>query len=261
MLLPALSVSASGLQASSSSLNSISNNIANSNTPGYKAAQVAFQDLLYTSLRTGGEGATDGTLPDASQLGAGVLVSSTRGLFTQGSLIQTAGQFDLAINGQGFFRVTLRDGSTAFTRAGNFATDDNGRLVTSDGLPLADDVIVPAGSSDVSVGSDGIVTATDSVGITRTIGQLTLTRFQNVNGLDRVGDNLFVATPTTGAGVTGAPGTNGLGAVTAGSLEQSNVDLSAELTSLIVAQRAFGFNTRALETQNSLLQSTVDIFA
>ena len=190
-----------------------------------------------------------------------MLVGSTRGVFTQGSLIPTAGQFDLAISGQGFFQVTQRDGSTAYTRAGNFATDDDGRLVTSGGLPLADNVVVPAGTSDVSVGSDGTVTATDSAGITREIGQLSLTRFQNVNGLERVGDNLFVTTATTGAGVTGAPGTNGLGAVTAGSLEQSNVDLSTELTSLIVAQRAFGFNTRALETQNSLLQSTLDIFA
>jgi len=259
MLLTAISTTATGIRAASDTIDALSNNIANSNTPGYKAGQISFQDLLYTSLKSGGEGASDPTLPNASQLGYGVGIGSTRGLFTQGSVVQSSGTFDLGINGQGFFRVTQRDGSVAYTRAGNFSADDTGRLVSSLGLPLADDIVVPAGTVSISVATDGTVTATDSAGVIQPIGQLTLTGFQNVNGLDRLGDNLFVTTTASGTGVTDAPGTNGLGTVTSGSLEQSNVNLSAELTSLVVAQRSFSFNTRALETENTLVQSVLDV--
>lgn len=260
MLLTAMSTTATGLQAAGTNIDAVSNNIANSNTPGYKAGQVSFQDLLYTSLKSSGGGASDPTLPNASQIGYGVGVGSIRGKFSQGSVSPSGGVFDLAITGEGFFRVTQRDGSIAYTRAGNFSADQNGRLVSSEGLPLADDIVVPAGTANISVDSGGTVTATDSAGGTQTIGQLTLTRFQNVNGLNRVGDNSFVATAAAGPGVTGAPGTNALGTIDSGSLEQSNVELASELINLVVAQQAFTFNTRVLTTANEMVQSTLNLF-
>ena len=156
-------------------------------------------------------------------------------------MVQSSGVFDLAINGQGFFRLTQRNGAVAYTRAGNFSADDTGRLVSADGLPLADDIVAPVGTTSLSVGPDGTVTATDSAGVVQPIGELTLTGFQNVNGLDRIGDNLFRHHGGERHRGDRAPGTNGLGTVTTGELEQSNVNLSAELTSLVIAQRSLSF--------------------
>lgn len=260
MLYSAVSASDSGIRAASSYLDVTSNNIANSDTPGYKTGQVTFQDLFYTTLNAPGAATNGVTPPGGTQLGSGAIVDAISGLFTQGVLNPSTGRFDLAITGEGFFAVTLPNGTTAYTRAGNFVTDNTGQLVTPEGFRLAGNIIVPPNTQSISVGPDGTVTAVASDSTTQTvIGQVTLTRFVNPGGLSRSGDNVFVATAAAGAAITGNPNSNGLGGVTNGSLEQSNVELSTELINLVIAQQAFRFNTQALQIQSQVLQATTDL--
>lgn len=260
MLVGALLATSTGLQAASTFLDAVSNNVANASTPGFKTGQVTFQDLLSIGTKPGATATQGTTAPGGTQVGSGAIVDSVTGLFTQGGLEQTGRQLDFAIDGQGFFSVTRPDGSTGYTRAGNFNVDASGKLVTSDGFQLAGGITIPANASSVSVSSDGTVTATTPAG-TRPIGNLTLTRFQNPAGLTRIGSTTFAADPASGAATTGAPGANGTGAIVQGSLEQSNVDLTSELVNLIVAQRAFQFNTRALQVENETLQATTALIS
>jgi flagellar basal-body rod protein FlgG len=197
--------------------------------------------------------------PQGQQIGAGVAVDGITGLFTQGGLTPTNQPFDLAISGQGFFSVTLPDGTTGYTRAGNLTANANGQLVTSDGFPLADAITIPANTSSVSVGPDGTVTATLADGTQQVIGNITLTQFQNPAGLSRVGNTTFIATAVSGTPTTGTPGTNGLGIISQGFLEQSNVDLTTELINLIVAQRTFQFNAQAIIAESQTLQTTTTL--
>ncbi|HEY1190773.1 MAG TPA: flagellar hook-basal body complex protein [Gemmata sp.] len=259
MLYSAVSSSDAGIRAASSYLDVTSNNIANSNTPGYKTGQITFQDLLYTTIDPAAATVPGITPPGSTQVGSGALVDSISGLFTQGSLVASNGRFDLAISGEGFFAVTLPDGTTGYTRAGNFVTDNTGQLVTPQGYRLVGNIVVPAGTVSISVGPDGTVTAVDPNGGAQVIGQVTLTRFVNAGGLSRFGDNVFTETAASGAAVSGAPNTNGLGTVTNGSLEQSNVDLPSELVNLIIAQQAFRYNTQTLQVESQVLQTTADL--
>jgi flagellar basal-body rod protein FlgG len=255
MLIAALYASNAGLQAASSFLDIVSNNVANSDTTGFKTQQVTFQDLLYTQS-TAGANTPGETPPGGGQFGGGAAVDATTGLFTQGSLAPSAGPFDLAISGQGFFAVTLPNGTTAYTRAGNFNFNSAGQIVTSEGFLLAGGITVPAGTTTVSVSPAGVVSATGSTGVVQQIGQLQLTQFQNPGGLTRVGDTTFLPSPASGNAITGDPGTNGLGTLNQGFLERSNVDLPTELINLIVAQQAFSFNTQAITAENETLQAT-----
>ncbi len=259
MLLTALAATDAGIRAASSFLDVTGNNVANSDTPGYKTSQVTFQDLLYTGTKPGAfvQGVTS---PTGSQLGTGAIVDAITGRFTQGGLQASQGAFDLAITGEGFFPVTLTDGTTGYTRAGNFVTDSAGQLVTPQGYLLAGGLVVPPNTASISVGADGTVTALSADGTQAIpIGQLALTRFTNPNGLSRFGDNVFTATGAAGASTTDAPGASGLGTVTQGFLELSNVDLPTELVNLIIAQQAFRFNTQALQVESDVLQATVDL--
>lgn len=257
MLIPALFATSTGIQAASSFLDVVSNNVANSATTGFKTAQVTFQDLLSVGQPPGAKSIPPGVSPpQGTQIGSGVAVDAITGLFTQGTLTQTSQQFDLAITGQGFFAVTLADGSTGYTRAGNLNANANGQLVTSDGFLLAGGIIIPPNASSVSIAPDGTVNATLSDGTIQPLGQITLTNFTNPAGLTRIGDTTFIASSVSGAPTTGTPGTNGLGTLSQGFLEQSNVDLTTELINLIIAQRAFQFNTQALRVEDETLQST-----
>ena len=254
-------VSATGVQAASQFLDVTSNNVANSNTVGFKTAQVSFQDLLYSQFLAAAP--TPGlTPPGDTQIGSGTVLNSVTGLFTQGALTPSTGPIDLAINGQGFFAVTLPDGTTAYTRAGNLSIDANGHIVTSEGFLLAGGVpggiTVPTGTTSVSVSPDGTVTATTPTG-TVPIGNITLTQFQNPESLTRIGNTAFQASPASSAPMTGTPGTNGLGTISQGFLEQSNVDLTTELTNLIIAQSTFQFNAQALTVENETLQTTTSL--
>lgn len=254
MLISALFASNAGLQAASNFLDVISNNVANSSTTGYKTGQVTFQDLLYTGFAAGAR--TSGvTPPGGIQLGSGAIIDSITGLFTQGALTPGNGPLDLAITGEGFFAVTLPDGTTGYTRAGNLNFDNAGQIVTSDGTILAGGITLPTGTSAVAVSPGGVVSATTPDGIQQ-IGQLQLTRFQNPAGLLRIGDTTFAASPASGLATTAAPGTSGLGTISQGFLEQSNVELTNELVNLIIAQRAVSFNSQAIQVESQVLQAT-----
>lgn len=257
MLSAAITSTDSGLRAASSFLDVTGNNVANSDTPGYKTSQVAFQDLLSTG-RTAGAFVAGATPPTGAQIGGGALVDSITGRFTQGGLVASNGPFDLAITGDGFFPVTLPDGSTGYARAGNFVADSAGQLVTPQGYLLAGGITVPPNTDSVSVASDGTVTALSPAG-TQVVGQLALTRFVNPGGLSRFGDNVFTATGAAGTATTAAPGAGGVGTVTQGFLEQSNVDVTNELVNLIVAQQTFRYNTQALQVESQVLQATTDL--
>ncbi|MBY0460594.1 MAG: flagellar hook-basal body complex protein, partial [Gemmataceae bacterium] len=236
MLYSAIQASSSAVQAASTFLDVISNNVSNADTPGYKTGQVTFQDVLYTGLRPGAVTNAGTTSPAGTQLGNGVQVDTISGLFTQGGLTTGTGTFDLAIQGNGFFRVQLPDGSTGYTRAGNFTLDNTRTLVSPDGYRLEGGIQVPAGTSGIQVNPDGTVFANVG-GTQRRVGQLQLSSFVNPGGLVRVGNNTFTATAGAGAPNTGAPNTGGRGSVTVGNLEQSNVDLAGELVNLIIAQQ------------------------
>ncbi|MCS6864196.1 MAG: flagellar hook-basal body complex protein [Gemmataceae bacterium] len=259
MAITALAVSNTGLQAASRFLEVVSNNVANSNTIGYKTAQITFQDALYSAFAAGA--ATTGfTPPSANQLGFGTLVDDVVGLFTQGRLQPTGEPFDLAITGRGFLAVRLPNGTLGYTRAGNFDLNANRQLVSADGYVLADAITIPLDASSVSIAANGTVTAVTPNGIV-TVGQIQLTAFQNPAGLVRIGDTVFAPGPNSGPAITGVPGTNGLGTLNQGFLEQSNVELTTELVNLILAQRAFAFNTRAIQVENATLQATLDLIA
>ncbi len=259
MAISAVFTSVSGLDAASSFLDVVSNNVANANTTGFKTSRVTFQDLLYT-LDSGGVGApAQGvTPPGVNQIGTGVAVDAITGVFTQGPLNMSGGQIDVAIQGEGFFSVTLADGTIGYTRAGNFALDSTGRFVSSDGFRLVTDAVVPAGATNLSIGANGAVSATVGGALVQ-LGQINLTRFRNPSGLLRVGNTTFVATAATGDPVTAAPGAGGNGTLQQGFLEGSNVDVVTELTNLIIAQQSFAFNARAITVENQVLQATTDL--
>lgn len=258
MLISALLASNTGLQAASAFLDVVSNNVANSSTTGFKTQQTTFQDLLYIGEKPGATTAQGVTPPIGTQLGTGVAVDATTGLFTQGGLTQTGVPLDLAVSGEGFFAVTLPDGTLGYTRAGNFTTDVTGTLVSSDGFRLADGITLPQGTSSVSISPAGVVAATTPEGVQQ-IGNVTLTRFTNPAGLTRIGNTTFAASPSAGDAVTGAPGASGLGTLSQGFLEQSNVELTSELVNLLIAQRSFSFNSQAIQIENEVLRATTDL--
>jgi flagellar basal-body rod protein FlgG len=258
MLFESFYVSATGAQAASSFLDATSNNVANTNTTGYKTAQTSFQDLLYSGLLPGVNSAGI-TPPGGIQFGAGAVVSAETALFTQGPIQPTGNPFDLAINGEGFFRVTLPDGTFAYTRDGSLGLDSAGNLVTSDGFKVDPPIVVPTGST-ATIGADGTVTATAADGTQTAVGQVGLTRFINPAGLIRIGQNLFAASASSGTASDGFVGdTNGFGTLLTGNLEGSNVDLTTELVNLLIAQRTFTFNTQAITVESDLLAATANL--
>jgi flagellar basal-body rod protein FlgG len=257
MLIGSVFTTSTGLQAASTYLNVTGNNIANASTTGFKAQETNFNDLLYTGSLPGAN--SSGVTPaTGAQLGTGTAVNATTGNFTQGSLEQTGQQYDLAINGNGFFKVTLADGTFAYTRDGSFSVDASGQLVTSEGYLVAGPSTVPSGTTSVTIGADGTVTATTPTG-TQSLGQITLTNFSNPDGLSRFGSDLFTATPASGAPIDGTAEANGLGSITQGSLESSNVSLSTELVNLIIAQSASSFNSQALSVEDQTLSDTAQL--
>lgn len=256
MALSAAYTSATGVMAASTFLDVVANNVANLNTTGYKTTQISFQDLFYYGLQAGpGE---PGTAPVGTQIGLGTNVDAINGLFTQGPLIQTDQPLDLAIDGEGFFEVVLPDGSVGYTRAGNFTVNSQGQMVTDEGFFLAPPITIPQGTTSLNISLDGTVTAVTPNG-TQNLGQITLTRFPNPDGLVRIGNTTFIEGANSGTPTTGVAGTNGLGFINQRALEQSNVELTTELVNLIIAQRAFQFNTQALIVETSVLDTAIGL--
>jgi flagellar basal-body rod protein FlgG len=255
-MINSLWISKTGMEAQQTQLDVISNNLANVSTNGFKRANAVFEDLMYQNLRQVGAAATEQSqLPTGLQLGLGVRTVATSRTFTQGSLQQTGNNLDVAIRGNGFFQVTLPDGTIGYTRDGGFQVDAQGRVVTSSGLPVANGITVPATATSVSIAADGTVSASVA-GQTapQPIGTIALASFINPAGLEPRGQNLYTETAASGQPQGGTPGTNGLGTVMQGFVETSNVNVVQELVNMIQTQRAYEMNSKAIQTSDQMLQ-------
>jgi flagellar basal-body rod protein FlgG len=248
--------SATGLRAQQTLLDVTSNNLANANTTGFKRSELDFQDLIYITVQAPGSQVSQGLqLPTGVQIGSGTRVSATTKDFVQGDLQNTGNQFDVAIEGQGFIQVNLPDGTLHYTRDGALRLNQNGQLVTTDGFLVQPQITIPQDAVSVSIGPDGTVSVV-TAGAPNTstqIGQLTLVRFINPSGLSSDSRNLYSETAASGPPLTTIAGQNGAGTFQQGFLERSNVDVVAELVNLILAQRVYEFNTRAIRTADQML--------
>lgn len=248
-------ISKTGLDAQQLNLDVIANNLANVSTTGFKRSRVAFEDLLYQTLRQPGAQSSQTTqIPTGLQVGTGVRPVATERIHTQGNLNQTGNVFDIAVSGQGFFQVLLPDGATAYTRAGAFQVDNTGQLVTSNGFAVQPAITIPANVLSVTIAKDGVVSVTQSGQASPTqVGTLQLASFINPPGLQSFGDNLYLETATSGTPTVGTPGVNGLGMLNQGYLETSNVNVVEELVLMIQTQRAYEINSRAIQTSDQML--------
>lgn len=253
---PALWVAKTGLDGQQTRMSVVSNNLANVNTTGFKRDRAVFEDLLYQTVRQPGASSSQDTeLPSGLTLGTGVRVVATEKVHSQGNLTQTANEFDLAIQGRGFFEILLPDGTSAYTRDGAFQQDSQGQLVNASGYVLQPGITVPSGTLNITVGTDGTISALAAGAATPTqIGSLQLVDFINPAGLQARGQNLYLETLSSGSPQPGTPGLNGLGTIFQGSLETSNVNVVEELVNMIETQRAYEINSRAIETADEMLQ-------
>jgi flagellar basal-body rod protein FlgG len=259
----ALQTAATGMAAQELSVQVIANNIANLQTTGYKKQTAAFQDLIYEHIRrVGAQSSDQGTiLPVGIDIGGGVKTVGTPRSMTQGTLSQTGNDLDLAITGEGFFKILQPDGTFQYTRDGTFQMDNTGRIVTAQGNPVQPTITVPQNSSGLTVNAQGQVSVTQPGSTTSTIiGQIGLTRFINKAGLQPVGNNQFTETPSSGAPQDGLANADGYGAITEGSLEQSNVDVVSEMSNMIAAQRAYEMNSKVVSAADQMLQTTSALF-
>ena len=256
-MLRSLWTAASGMAGQQFNIDTISNNLANVNTTGDKKNRVDFEDLLYQTVRFAGTPVTAGAqIPVGLQVGHGVRPIATQKIFTPGSFKQTENPLDLAIEGDGFFQVLLPDGTIAYTRDGSFKRDGLGRIVTSDGFALEPEIIIPEDAVDVTIGSDGTVSVLlpgDSE--PQMVGQIELVRFVNPAGLSSLGRNLYVETAASGPPMVSTPGLDGFGTLAQGWLEMSNVQVVEEMVNLIIAQRAYETNSRAIQASDEMLQT------
>jgi len=254
-MIRSLWIARTGLDAQQTSLDVIANNLANVSTNGFKRQRPVFEDLLYQTLRQPGAQSSQSTqIPSGLQLGTGVQPISTASIFTQGSLQQTGNALDVAINGAGFLQVLLPDGTTAYTRDGSFQKDNQGQLVTSSGYPVQPSITIPSDALTITIANDGVVSVTQSgTSATTQVGSLQLTTFINNGGLQRIGENLFLETASSGSPTPSTPGTNGAGVLMQDYVETSNVNVAEELVSMIQTQRAYELNSKVVSTSDQML--------
>lgn len=248
---------ASGMVAQQKNMDVVAHNLANVNTFGNKKVRAEFQDLIYQTLRDAGGTSGEGTqYPQGLQIGLGVKVSATNRIFTQGPLQTTDNPSDIGIQGEGFFQVQLPDGTTAYTRDGSFKLDSTRRLVTSDGFLLMPNITLDENATldSLVISSDGIVSDTPNGGTQTEIGNITLARFINPAGLQAYGKNLFLETEASGAPIESTPGQDGAGVLTQNTIEMSGVQVVEEMVNMIVAQRAYESNSKAITTSDSMLE-------
>ena len=252
----ALWAAKTGLDAQQTEMAVISNNLANVNTTGFKQDRAVFEDLLYQNQTQAGADTSQTTQsPSGMSIGTGTQVVSTEKDYSQGSLTQTGNPLDVAVQGQGFFQIQMPDGTTAYTRDGTFQTNAQGQLVTSSGYLVQPGITIPQGAQSVTIGSDGTVSVTLAGQAAPTqIGQLQLANFINPPGLQPIGGNLLVQSAASGSPQTGSPGQNGLGTLSQGELESSNVNVVEELVNMIQTQRAYEMNSKAINTVDQMLQ-------
>ena len=257
----ALRTATTGMAAQQMNVEVISNNIANMNTIGFKKQRAEFQDLMYQNIeRMGAQSSDSGTVvPTGIQIGAGVKTGAVYRIMEQGTPTLTGNDYDVAIEGEGYFQVLMPSGETAYTRAGNFEPDDQGRLVTSDGYLVQPNITIPQNTTSISISKSGQVSVTTAGSGTATptiIGQLQTATFYNKAGLDAIGDNLFLESGASGAPNVSTPGDVGFGTILQHYTESSNVDAVSEITNLIVAQRAYEMNSKVITTADEMLQTT-----
>ncbi len=255
-MIRSMRTAASGMLAQKLNVDNISNNLANVSTTGFKKAKLEFQDVLYQVYRMAGATSQEGAeVPVDLEIGYGTKpVASTR-IFTQGDLNSTGNALDVAIDGQGFFAIEMPDGTTAFTRDGAFKVSSEGLLVTSDGYPLTSAITIPAEAQEVSIGVDGTVTVRNAGETTVTdVGQVLLAKFLNPSGLSAIGRNLYTQTTASGDYIEGVAGQEGMGQIRQGYLEVSNVETVEEMVNLIIAQRAYEINSKAIQTAEDMTQ-------
>ena len=258
----ALDIAGTGMQAQQTNVETISNNIANMTTTGFKRRRAEFQDLMYQDLRRVGSNSSDsGTVvPSGAQLGLGVKTAAIYRINEQGNLTQTSNTLDMAIQGNGYFQVTMPSGDTAYTRDGTFALAADGTIVTADGYAVAPGITVPTNAENVSINASGQVQVTlEGQTAAQTVGQIQLAVFPNETGLDAKGDNLLTQTAASGAPTTGTPGAAGFGSVMQGFVESSNVNVVTEITDLITAQRAYEMNSKVITASDDMMQTLTNL--
>jgi flagellar basal-body rod protein FlgG len=255
-MIRSLWIAKTGLDAQQTQLDVISNNLANVNTSGFKRSRAVFEDLLYQTLRQPGANSSQQTnLPTGLQIGTGVRPVATERIFSQGNLQQTSNSLDVAINGQGFLQVQMPDGTTAYTRDGSLHLDNQGQIVTSSGYAVQPAITIPTNAQSITIGNDGIVTVTQPGQANATqVGTLQLANFINPAGLESKGENLYMETQASGSPTTSTPGNNGMGTISQGYVETSNVNVVEELVNMIQTQRAYEINSKAIQTSDQMLQ-------
>lgn len=261
-MLRSLHISRTGLDVQQTSLDVISNNLANVSTTGFKRGRPVFEDLLYQIIRQPGAQSSQQTeLPSGFQLGVGARVVATERLFTQGSLQQTGNALDVAISGRGLFQIQMPDGGTAYTRDGSFQVDSDGNLVTASGYLVLPNMQIPQDTLQITIAKDGVVSVTQP-GNPNTItdlGQIQLATFINPAGLQSQGENLYIETAASGPAQVNNPGENGIGVLNQSFTETSNVNVAEELVNMIITQRAYELNSRAITTSDQMLQRLTQI--
>ena len=258
----ALDIASTGMQAQQTNVEVISNNIANMNTTGYKRQRVEFQDLLYQNLRRVGSTSSDtGTIvPSGAQVGLGVKTAAVYRISEQGNLQQTSNTFDLAVQGHGYFQLTLPSGETAYTRDGTFALSPTGTIVSADGYVVQPGITIPQNATGVTINATGEVQATIAGKIVpANVGQLQIANFPNEAGLEASGGNLLMQTAASGVPQVGVPGSPGYGNVQQGFVETSNVNVVSEMTNLITAQRAYEMNSRVIAASDEMLSTVTKL--
>jgi flagellar basal-body rod protein FlgG len=249
------------MSAQNMNMDVIANNLANVSTSGFKKSRADFQDLLYQIMKVpGSPTSADTKSPTGIQVGLGVKPAAITKVFTEGDIVQTQNTLDVAIEGQGFFQVLLPDGNTAYTRAGNLKMDGDGRITTSDGYPIQPEITIPEDAREITIGETGVVSAVLGNDTTSTeLGNIDLADFINEAGLIAIGRNLFRETEASGTAVIGTPGSDGLGTLLQGYIENSNVNLVEELTQMITTQRAYEINAEVITTSDEMMQTITNM--
>jgi len=250
-----------GMSAQNLNMDVIANNLANVSTSGFKKSRADFQDLLYQIMKVpGSPTSADTKSPTGIQVGLGVKPAAITKVFTEGDIVQTGNTLDIAIEGAGFFQVTMPDGTTAYTRAGNLKLDGDGRITTSDGYPIQPEIVIPEDALQITISQTGVVSAILGSDTTSTeLGNIDLADFVNDAGLVAIGKNLFHETEASGTALIGTPGENGIGTLLQGYVENSNVNLVEELTQMITAQRSFEINSKVITTSDEMMQTVTNM--
>jgi flagellar basal-body rod protein FlgG len=256
-MIRSLWTAASGMQAQSKQIDVVANNLANVNTTGFKRSRADFQDLIYQNLKTTGSPATNTTqVPTGIQIGLGTRLAAVTKIFTAGDFTQTGNELDMAIEGDGFFPITLPDGTTGYSRSGAFKRDSTGQVVTPDGNPLSPSITIPSTATKINIGSDGTVSIQQAgQSASTTVGSIQLATFSNPSGLSSQGKNIYIPTDASGTATTSTPGQNGSGTIAQGLLEMSNVNVAEEMVNMIVGQRAYEINSKAITASDEMLQT------